>query len=136
MLALLASVPLSDAELSGHAAGLVLNHIRHKVWAQLHVGASVAAHIVVVGGGEQGEDLRGEGDHRSVQFTAFQNNSVKINYSTIHSLTQLYFTILYSIFYSILHFYSIPRCTQFYSTHLYTLHNTLLYSTLLYFALL
>lgn len=66
LLALLALVPLSDAELSGHAAGLVLNHIRHKVWAQLYVGPSVAAHIVVVGGGKQGEDLRGGGDRASV----------------------------------------------------------------------
>lgn len=58
---------MSDAELSGHAAGLVLNHVRHEVWAQLHVGPSVAAHVVVVGGGEQSEDLSGGGgDQESV----------------------------------------------------------------------
>lgn len=67
---LLAFVPLSDAELSGHAAGLVLNHIRHKIWAQLYVCASVAAHIVVVGCGEQSEDLSGGGDQESVQLTS------------------------------------------------------------------
>lgn len=55
-------VPLSDAELSGHAVGLILNHIRHKVWTQLHVGPSVAAHIVVVGGREQSQDLSGGDD--------------------------------------------------------------------------
>lgn len=55
-------VPLPDAELSGHAIGLILNHIRHKVWTQLHVGPSVAAHIVVVGGREQSEDLSGGDD--------------------------------------------------------------------------
>lgn len=55
-------VPLPDAELSGHAVGLILNHIRHKVWTQLHVGPSVAAHIVVVGGREQSEDLSGGDD--------------------------------------------------------------------------
>lgn len=63
---LLALVPLPDAELSGHAAGLVLNHIRHEVWAQLYVCPSVAAHIVVVGCREQSEDLSG-GHQESVQ---------------------------------------------------------------------
>ena len=51
-------VPLSNSELPGHTGGLVLNHIRHKVWTQLHVGAPVASHVVVVGGREQSQDLR------------------------------------------------------------------------------
>lgn len=50
-------VPLSHAELSGHAVGLVLNHIRHKVWAQFDIGPPVASHIVIIGGREEGEDL-------------------------------------------------------------------------------
>lgn len=69
---LLVFVPLSDAELSGHAVGLILNHIRHKVWTQLHVGPSVAAHIIVVGGREQSEDLSGGDD----SFTAFEHNYI------------------------------------------------------------
>lgn len=51
-------IPLSHGELSGHAAGLVLNHIRHKVWTQLYIGPPVTSHIVVIGGREQSEDLR------------------------------------------------------------------------------
>lgn len=50
-------LPLSHAELSGHAVGLVLNHIRHKVWAQSDIGPPVASHIVIIGGREEGEDL-------------------------------------------------------------------------------
>lgn len=51
------AAPLSHGEFSGHAAGLVLNHIRHEIRAELDVGASVASHVVVIGGGEEGEDL-------------------------------------------------------------------------------
>ena len=50
-------VPLSHAELSGHAVGLVLNHIRHEVWTQFDIGPPVASHIIVIGGREEGEDL-------------------------------------------------------------------------------
>lgn len=50
-------VPLSHAELSGHAVGLVLNHIRHKVWTQFDIGPPVASHVVIIGGREEGEDL-------------------------------------------------------------------------------
>lgn len=53
-----AAVPLSDAELSGHAVGLVLNHIRHKVWTQSDIGPSVASHIIIIRGREEGEDLK------------------------------------------------------------------------------
>lgn len=50
-------VPLSHVELSCHAVGLVLNHIRHEVWTQLYIGSPVASHVVIIGGREQGEDL-------------------------------------------------------------------------------
>lgn len=45
-------VPLSHAELSGHAAGLVLNHIRHEVWTHDDIGSPVASHIIIIGGRE------------------------------------------------------------------------------------
>lgn len=45
-------VPLSHAELSGHAAGLVLNHIRHEVWTHYDIGSPVASHIIIIGGRE------------------------------------------------------------------------------------
>lgn len=50
-------VPLSHSELSRHAAGLILNQIRHKVRAQLHVSPPIAPHVIVIGGREQSEDL-------------------------------------------------------------------------------
>lgn len=59
-------VPLSHAELSGHAVGLVLDHVRHKVWTQFDVGPPVASHIVIIGGREEGEDLM---KHDSCQLT-------------------------------------------------------------------
>lgn len=54
-------VPLSHAELSGHAVGLVLNHIRHKVWSQFDIGPPVASHVIIIGGREEGEDLMKHG---------------------------------------------------------------------------
>lgn len=44
------SVPLPQRELSARLAGLILNKVRHQVMAHPNVGASVAAHLVVVGG--------------------------------------------------------------------------------------
>ena len=61
-------VPLSHSELSDHAAGLVLNQIRHKVWTQLHVSPPVASHIIVIRGREQSEDLRQMRERVSVHF--------------------------------------------------------------------
>lgn len=48
---------MSHGELSDHAAGQVLNHVRHKVGTQLDVGAPVAPHVVVIGRREESEDL-------------------------------------------------------------------------------
>lgn len=64
-------VPLSHAELSGHAVGLVLNHIRHKVWTQFDIGPPVASHIIIIGGREEGEDLM---KHNSFQLMPQQHS--------------------------------------------------------------